>query len=85
MMTLHEIQKANVAALAWDQPAETEFDWRGWYWDQREAFVTVAHSWRRIAHTAALAGDHEVVRMAHGYAMQNEMWAKDAERKARLA
>jgi hypothetical protein len=58
------------------------FNWKAWYLERRDAFMATAKSWRAIAHTAQLDGDHDVVRIAHRNAIENESWAKDAEEKA---
>ena len=68
--------------IAIEQINDTEFDWQAWYQDKAQAFTLAAKSWRLIAHTCQLAGDVDGVRMAHGNALQNEAWAKDAEAKA---
>ena len=64
--------------------ADGDFNWREWYFSKRDAFQAAAKSWRNIAHTAQLDGDFDVVRMAHHNAMENENWAKDADRKGQL-
>ena len=69
--------------LAIEQLTDAEFDWHAWYLEKRDAFTLAAKSWRNIAHTAQLDGDTDTVRMAHGNALQNEAWAKDAEAKAK--
>lgn len=63
---------------------DESFDWRAWYLEKRDAFLAAARSWRSIAHTAQIDGDDDVVRMAHKNAVENELWAKDAERKAKF-
>lgn len=58
------------------------FDWRGFYEEKTLAFTGAALRWRSIAHTAQLAGEHDVVRMAVTNALENEMFAREAKEKA---
>lgn len=59
-----------------------DFSLYDWHMKQAEAFNAAAQNWRTIAHTCQMAKDHDGVRMAHHFALDNEMWAKDSERKA---
>lgn len=82
MITTEDIKLADQTALGMTAASQSDFDWRAWYLEKRDAFTATAKSWRAIAHTAQLDGDDDVVRMAHKNALENENWAKDAERKA---
>ena len=63
--------------------ADEVFNWNAWYLKKRDGFIATAKTWRSIAHTAQLDGDDDVVRLAHGNAVENENLAKDAELKAK--
>lgn len=78
MLTLEEIQKANVEALILGQP-EPQMDWREFWTVRRDSFRETARMWRNIAHDAQLAGDNDVVIHAHMSALENENWARSAE------
>jgi len=82
MITTEDIKLADQTALGMMAASQSDFDWRAWYLEKAEAFKASAQSWRTIAHTCQLAEDYDGVRMAHHNALENEMWAKDAELKA---
>lgn len=85
MLATEQIKLADQTALGMAAASQSDFDWRAWYLQKRDAFIAAARSWRSIAHAAQIDGDDDVVRMAHFNALENENWAKDAEQKARLA
>lgn len=86
MITLEEKELAENAALLGIANANAEadaFDWRGFYTEKALAFTEAARSWRKIAHSAQLCGEHYVVSCAVTNAIENEALARDAAWKAK--